>query len=456
MHGLLRLISVGLVGAAIGVGSCGTTTQAQGISSRYSVDPAQREAFRTRLRADMDKHFEAAREARLRGDCKGASSSISNLRRVVERERLYSHVYLSPRDREDLTRYSLDLINKLPSDCPPRDLTNQQPVEYVKICKVGGDGFFNIPGTDICLPLSNGVQVEMSGSAVGTRVSGHVQRIARDQGGSILYDLGNESQEGSGAGFNLGVRVPIGQQFFGQTSYVSFAYSYFRVTGDGSGGQATTPDFILFPGLGVGANPNGFAAGGTMPFSYRYDFTQQRHGVEIAAGFEVERGPVEYYPWFGVRFGSNTVDDTYTVSRPLPVAINATYTTDSTVNSLGIFAGLSVSVQPPGSPIELFAQGRAGIDSNWADTDVKFNIVFPGTDETQRVSLSEQKFTPYLFLEAGFKAKLGPVQIRVSGFAEHGGYMPSVSIPGGGSRPELDGETSTIYGAKFSLIARLN
>lgn len=325
-------------------------------------------------------------------------------------------------------------------------------------------GYYYIPGTNTCLPIrrdaspagTEGVMIEVGGNAIARRVTGNVQRIARDSGGTIFYDLGNEKQNGSGAGFNVGVRVPIGTQFFGQKSYVNFGYNYLRVTGDGSGGQASTTSFISFPGLGVGANPNGFFAAGTMPFSYQYDFTQQRHGGEIAAGFEIEQGPVEFYPWAGVRFGSNSVEDTYSVSRPMPVPINATYMTDSNVSSLGIFIGLSVSVQPEGSPIEFFTQGRVGVDSNWAKSDVNFNIVFPGTNETQQVSLSEQKFTPYLFLETGVKVKLGVVQANVSGFVEHGGYAPNISIPGGGASPVLQGETQTNYGGKLSLTARFN
>lgn len=370
-------------------------------------------------------------------------------------------LFFSSADQLALDRYALDLIRKLPRDCPPRAASDEPPVEYVKVCEIGS-GFYYIPGTQICERLpggaspatSEGVTFEFAARGNARSVTGNVQRLARDQGGTIYYDLGNEKQNGSGAGFNVGARIPINTQFFGFKSYINVAYNYLSVKGDGSGGQATTADFILFPGLGVGANPNGFAAGGGMPFGYRYDFTQQRHGGEIAAGFEIEQGPVEFYPWAGVRFGSNSVEDRYTVSRPLPVPINATYTTDSRGNSVGVFAGLSVSVQPQRSPVEYFVQGRAGVDSNWVKSDVNFNIVFPGTDETQQTSVSQQKFTPYLFLETGFKVKLGVLQATVAGSVEHGGYAASVSIPGGGAPPVLKGETETNYGGRISLTAR--
>ena len=97
--------------------------QAQGTPGQYSVDPAAREAFRASLRASMDEYFEKARAARLRGDCEGASVSIHNLRGIVRNMRNQAYhrgVYLSPGDRDDLNLYSLNLINKLPSECPPR------------------------------------------------------------------------------------------------------------------------------------------------------------------------------------------------------------------------------------------------------------------------------------------------------------------------------------------------
>jgi hypothetical protein len=462
-----RLVAVGLIAVAIAAGAPVTAAQAQGVvRAPAQTDTASRDWLRADIRAVMDRQLKLAEFYRNTGDCDLFFDTLALLRGwqndgpPTRREKDYN-ITLTAAERQELIQYSISLWSKLPRDCPPRAALNEPSVEYVKICQTG---FYYIPGTDTCVSLprapgsatAEGIKIEVGGAAATRRVTGNVQRIARDSGGTIFYDLGNEKQNGSGAGFNVGVRVPIGTQFFGQKSYLNFGYNYLRVTGDGSGGQASTANFISFPGLGVGANPNGFFAAGTMPFSYQYDFTQQRHGGEIAAGFEIEQGPVEFYPWAGVRFGSNSVEDTYSVSRPSPVPINATYMTDSNVNSLGIFVGLSVSVQPQGSPIELFTQGRVGVDSNWAKSDVSFNIVFPGTNETQQVSLSQQKFTPYLFLETGVKVKLGVVQATVSGFAEHGGYAPSISIPGGGVSPVLQGETETNYGGKFSVTARFN
>lgn len=407
---------------------------------------------------DISGPITRAQAARRAGDCPLFLANLDQFETYIRNNRLSPTLLQRPTNTPEYQTY----LRLRKESCPEQSATasgvTPEATEYVKLC---GTGFFYIPGTNTCVPIrrganpagTEGVKVEVGGSAIASRVSGNVQRIARDFGGMIFYDLGNETQNGSGAGFNVGVRVPINTSFFGYKSYLNFAYNYLRLQGDGSGGQATTPTFILFPGLGVGTTPAGFAAGGT-PFSYQYDFTQQRHGGEIAAGFEIERGPVEFYPWAGVRFASNSVEDTYTVSRPLPVPINATYMTDSNVNSLGIFVGLSVSVQPQGSPVEFFTQGRVGVDSNWAKSDVTFNIVFPGTNETQQVSLSDQKFTPYLFLETGVKVKVGAVQLAVSGFVEHGGYAPNISIPGGGASPVLHGETQTNYGGKVGLTGR--
>jgi Porin subfamily len=47
-----------------------------------------------------------------------------------------------------------------------------KPVEYVKICSLYGDGFFYVPGTDICIRLGTNVQADMYWNALG---NGHVQ-----------------------------------------------------------------------------------------------------------------------------------------------------------------------------------------------------------------------------------------------------------------------------------------
>jgi Porin subfamily len=49
-----------------------------------------------------------------------------------------------------------------------------KPVEYVKICSLYGDGFFYVPGTDICIRLGTNVQADMYWNATG--------------GGHTLYD----------------------------------------------------------------------------------------------------------------------------------------------------------------------------------------------------------------------------------------------------------------------------
>src|SRR5256885_2933624 len=45
------------------------------------------------------------------------------------------------------------------------------PVEYVKVCDVYGQGFFNIPGTDTCIRLSAGAQAGFGGTTTDFSVN---------------------------------------------------------------------------------------------------------------------------------------------------------------------------------------------------------------------------------------------------------------------------------------------
>src|SRR5256885_11435090 len=45
------------------------------------------------------------------------------------------------------------------------------PVEYVKVCDVYGQGFFNIPGTDTCIRLSAGAQAGFGGTTTNFNVN---------------------------------------------------------------------------------------------------------------------------------------------------------------------------------------------------------------------------------------------------------------------------------------------
>src|SRR5262249_24171362 len=42
-----------------------------------------------------------------------------------------------------------------------------KPVEYVKICSLYGEGFYYIPGTDICLKVGGYVRADYGWNAVG-------------------------------------------------------------------------------------------------------------------------------------------------------------------------------------------------------------------------------------------------------------------------------------------------
>src|SRR5436309_7347572 len=86
-----------------------------------------------------------------------------------------------------------------------------QPVQYVKICSLYGDGFYYIPGTDTCLKMGGYVRVQgeynmgSGGQAVGegTAEAGQA-RFARDVTndfnyrvrGAISWDVRQQTEYG--------------------------------------------------------------------------------------------------------------------------------------------------------------------------------------------------------------------------------------------------------------------
>jgi hypothetical protein len=287
-------------------------------------------------------------------------------------------------------------------------------------------------------------------SAISQNVTGEVQRLARDLGGTIRYDFGNERLNASGAGFDIGARIPLGwsgnYRYFGQIKY-----SFASLSGSGSG-SATGPFNI--PGLGVGANPNGFATGAPGAVTHQYELEYRKHGFEISGGLKLNQGAFVFTPIVGARFGYSTLDDSYDFSRPAPPnTITGLYTTNSTVNSYGAFIGLGVEYRPTASRWSMFALGRVGFDFNSATSDVAFDLTSPLT-ESQRVSIEDSKTTPFLALETGLQTRWGPVTGYIKGAIEYGNYIPNVAIPGGGALPTLTGETATEY--KVTAGLRLN
>ena len=107
------------------------------------------------------------------------------------------------------------------------------PVNYVKICTLYGDGFYYIPGTDICLKLGGYVRAQFyynygqnaTGAATVTDGMWHQVAVSRQDGGRVaLYIDGKIDGDGnSGSGdvagnpyvFFCGVDASGGHYFTG-------------------------------------------------------------------------------------------------------------------------------------------------------------------------------------------------------------------------------------------------
>lgn len=290
----------------------------------------------------------------------------------------------------------------------------------------------------------------LEGGYVSQSATGEVQRLAHDVGGIIQYNFGNVNPTSSGGGFRVGLDVPV--QRIGRSTYFiggSYGFTSFSASARGS---ANGPFNI--PGLGIGNNPNGFFTAANAPVSYQYESDSTRHEFDLSVGSRTRAGSVYVSPRFGGLVNVYTVDDDYMFNRPAAPTITGNYMTSSTVYTVGGYFRLDIDYRVPDSNVTLFASGRAGVDFNWADSDVALNLTSPLV-ETQKVSISDTKITPNLSLQGGLRFDLGAWDAYVKGGIQYGRYVPNVAIPGGGLLPVLDGETATEYSVMAGLTGDL-
>lgn len=291
------------------------------------------------------------------------------------------------------------------------------------------------------------VRFRIDGGFISQHNTGHVQRLAHDVGGTISYDFGNVDPTSSGGAFQIGAEIPVGR--IGKTGYFFSASYALAALHSSANGSANGPFNI--PGLGVGNNPNGFATAANTPVSYQYESDSIRHEFDLSAGTRTRSGPVYISPRFGGLVGIYSVDDDYTFNRPSPPnTITGNYTTNSTAYTLGGYVRLDMDYRPPDSNVTLFTSAKAGVDFNWASSDVMLQLTSP-LNEFQNVSISDTKVTPNLSLEGGVRLDLGAWDGYVKGKIQYGRYVPNVSIPGGGALPNLYGETATEYSVMAGL-----
>src|SRR5256885_5037957 len=80
-----------------------------------------------------------------------------------------------------------------------------KPVEYVKICTLYGEGFYYIPGTDICLKIGGYVRADYRWNATG--------------GGQPQYTGGGGAQDRSVSPYSMRHRASFNFDSRSQTAY---------------------------------------------------------------------------------------------------------------------------------------------------------------------------------------------------------------------------------------------
>src|SRR3954451_8694168 len=122
-----------------------------------------------------------------------------------------------------------------------------KPVQYVKICSLYGEGFYYIPGTDICLKIGGYVRADYRWNATG--------------GGQPHYTGGGGAQDRSVSPFSMRHRAHFNFDSRTQTAYGSLR-TYVAVNSD-SAEQGT-----------VTVNPpRAFIQWAVFPFGHTKSFT---------------------------------------------------------------------------------------------------------------------------------------------------------------------------------------
>src|SRR6476660_9955734 len=122
------------------------------------------------------------------------------------------------------------------------------PVQYVKICSLYGDGFYYIPGTDICLKVGGYVRGEYAWNAGASQTNGPFQGGAAQQGYKDRFD---------GEDWNMRTRAYAWFDSRQQTEYGTLrTYLQLGVNYDSPQVTATTFNanraFIQFAGFTIG------------------------------------------------------------------------------------------------------------------------------------------------------------------------------------------------------------
>jgi hypothetical protein len=229
--------------ATIGAGA--STAAAQ---QPLITDPVQREAIRAEFRSDLDRIYSRAERSVQLGDCHNFFIWVENLqvdgnvlRNFRGRAQGRKGVFFSKADQLELERYALDLIRKLPRDCPPKTaatgvaVTQTAAAPRVEVSASGGGNFVELPDRSF---------------------------IARELQGSGVQELNqvrpSTRSSGAGAQFKISVNdAPLPQ------SRIFINFNYFNSTASSDGAYNPGPNFRLnlpgatggLSGVSIGGNP---------------------------------------------------------------------------------------------------------------------------------------------------------------------------------------------------------
>lgn len=344
-----RLISAGLIGAAIGAGASVTAAQAQE-QIILSTDPGQREALRDYIRRGIDrKYAEAMEYYQRRGGWCGSYYNVAASQNFMhpygsdESLKVTARIfrtYLSPRDREEIIAYNRAVLQKLPRDCPPKTA---------------------VPATTAATAQTT---VAISGGASQARVPQIKGGTQFDPGSGTEIPIVSSDGTITGGNFRLSINVPTPQNvLWGDYFYVSGGGSWFEGSANGSVpiGATGVAQTYIFPNPESGST--GILAGATGQ-DVRID--SDGHVIDISMGLKdvtplggsiVPPGPgdapvfyvIDLSTTAGLRYRNLHVSHSTDQQSLTFPDLNSRIELDQDSNFIGAQFGLGFTTSPPGS-----------------------------------------------------------------------------------------------------------
>ena len=226
-----------------------------------------------------------------------------------------------------------------------------EPVEYVRVCDMYGNGYFYIPGTETCMRISGLVRSTYSYDSANVAAANNFSVNAAT--GAIV----NNPTAARGSTGSWGYRGRLNIQTANESDYGPIT-SYLRLQGDGNGGSDANVGIdratIGIGGLRIGYTDQywttnvGYGAPGAIADASQYDqalvmdYTYSANGFSATIGMQDELGTTAGAENPDFYAGFNYSSDMYTVAATFGYDSIAKASAGNAMLQLNVIDGLTL------------------------------------------------------------------------------------------------------------------